>query len=163
MSPWIYPLTPCPMSTVDTCAECKLCRHLSWTLGSIHWFRAPSVLILGPWIHPLTICSISGTMGECKLCHHLTWVRVPTHWPCVIWVRWTLTLNVNYHLSLVAWSASSHYQDQCRIIVNLTLKNKLQWYINQHSYPHSRKCIWKCRLRNVGHFVSTSMCYLTVP
>ena len=23
---------------------------------------------------------------------------------------------------------------------------------------HSRKCIWKCRLRNSGHFVSASMC-----
>ena len=24
---------------------------------------------------------------------------------------------------------------------------------------HSRKCIWKCRLRNSVHFVSASMCY----
>ena len=23
---------------------------------------------------------------------------------------------------------------------------------------HSRKCVWKCRLRNGGHFVSASMC-----
>ena len=25
---------------------------------------------------------------------------------------------------------------------------------------HSRKCIWKWRLRNVGHFVSASMCWV---
>ena len=24
---------------------------------------------------------------------------------------------------------------------------------------HSRKCIWKCRLRNGGHFVSASLCF----
>ena len=27
---------------------------------------------------------------------------------------------------------------------------------------HSIKCIWKCRLRNGGHFVSVSMCQVTV-
>ena len=34
-------------------------------------------------------------------------------------------------------------------IVNRTLANKLQWKFNRNSYIciHSRKCIWKCRLK----------------
>ena len=45
--------------------------------------------------------------------------------------------------------------------------NNKTWYLWQTSvkfqskfkYFHSRKCIWKCRLQNVGHFVSGWMCY----
>ena len=33
-----------------------------------------------------------------------------------------------------AWSAPSHYLNQCWDIVNWTLRNKLQWNINQNSY-----------------------------
>ena len=42
--------------------------------------------------------------------------------------------------------------------VNWTLG--LQWNLNRNSYFHWRKCIWKC-LENAGHFVSTSMWWLT--
>ena len=34
---------------------------------------------------------------------------------------------------LVAWSAPSHYQNQCWFIVNWTLGNKLQWNQNQNT------------------------------
>ena len=34
---------------------------------------------------------------------------------------------------LVAWSAPSHYQNQCWNIVNKTLRNKLQWNFNRNS------------------------------
>ena len=34
---------------------------------------------------------------------------------------------------LVAWSAPSHYQNQCWNIVNKTLRNKLQWIFNRNS------------------------------
>ena len=48
------------------------------------------------------------------------------------WFRWWL----------VAWSAPSHYLNQCWHIVNWTLRNKLQWNHNQ-KFIHccSRKCI----------------------
>ena len=73
----------------------------------------------------------------------------------------------------VAWSAPSHYLNQCWNIVNLTIRNKFQWNVNRnsnifihenHRPPHLswrsvRKCIWKCRLRNGGHFISASMCW----
>ena len=35
---------------------------------------------------------------------------------------------------LVAWSAPSHYLNQCRNIVNWTLRNKFQVNLNQNSY-----------------------------
>ena len=38
-----------------------------------------------------------------------------------------------FRLWLVAWSAPSHYLKQCWIIVNWTLRNKLQWNFNQNS------------------------------
>ena len=42
----------------------------------------------------------------------------------------------------------------CWVIVNWTLRNKLQWNLNQNDKTfHSRKCIWKFRLSNGGHFV----------
>ena len=38
-----------------------------------------------------------------------------------------------------AWSALSHYLNQCRNIVNWTLRNILQWNINQNSYIFIKK------------------------
>ena len=55
------------------------------------------------------------------------WGRV-TH----IWVS-----NLDHHWYrkwLVAWPAPSHYLVQCWNIINLNLRNKLQWNINQNSY-----------------------------
>ena len=35
---------------------------------------------------------------------------------------------------IVAWSAPSHYQNQCSDIVNWSLRNKLQWTFNHNSH-----------------------------
>ena len=66
------------------------------------------------------------------------------------WFRWWL----------VTWSVPSHYLNQCCIIVNWTLRNKnsVKLY-SKFKYFHSGKCIWKCYLENVSHFVSASMGY----
>ena len=49
------------------------------------------------------------------------------------------------------------------ILLIRSLGKKLQW--NQEKFLfihfHSRKCVWKCRLENGGHFVSASVCYNT--
>ena len=59
---------------------------------------------------------------------------------------------------LVAWPVPSHYLNQYWNIVNLALRNKLQWKVNRNSKQfHSRKCIWKGCLCNGSHFVSASM------
>ena len=45
--------------------------------------------------------------------------------------------QINHHWFrqwLVAWTAPSHYLNQCRNIVNLTQRNKLQWNFYRYSY-----------------------------
>ena len=49
---------------------------------------------------------------------------------------------------LVAYSAPSHYLNQCWVFFNWTLRNKIRWIFIQNT---KRKCIWKCRLWNGGH------------
>ena len=46
--------------------------------------------------------------------------------------------------------AKPFYLNQCWVIVNWNLGNKLQWNLNQND---SQKCIWKYCLRNGVHFV----------
>ena len=48
---------------------------------------------------------------------------------------------------LVAWSAPSHYLNQCWRIVNWNPRNKFKWNRKRNAF-HSRKC----RLENDGHF-----------
>ena len=71
--------------------------------------------------------------------------------------------NLSHHWFrywLFANTAPSHYLNQCWNIVNWTLRNRLIWKLNRNWYIlNSRKCIWKCRLENGGHFVSASMCF----
>ena len=57
-----------------------------------------------------------------------------------------------FRLWLVACSASSHYLNQPWLIVNWTLRNRLDWNFNQNIKLFiNKKCIWKCRLRNGRH------------
>ena len=59
-----------------------------------------------------------------------------------------------FRLWLVAYSAPSHYLNQCWVIVNWALRNRLQWKFNQNTkfFIHEN-CIWIHRLWNGGHFV----------
>ena len=55
------------------------------------------------------------------------------------------------------WSAPSHNLNQCWFIVkweqvSVKFEQKFETF-------HSRKCAWKCRLQNGGHFVSALMCW----
>ena len=68
---------------------------------------------------------------------HICVSKLGQHW----FVQW-----------LVAYSAPSHYLNQCWVIVNWTLRNKLQWNFNQNAKLFT-KCIWKYRLRNGSHIV----------
>ena len=45
-------------------------------------------------------------------------------------------------------------------IVNWSFRNTFQWHLKpKFKHFRSRKCIWKCRLKNGGQFVSASLCY----
>ena len=58
------------------------------------------------------------------------------------WFRWWL----------VVCSAPNHYQNQCGIVVNWTLANIFQWYLNQNTTIFIEEnafanVVWKCRWR----------------
>ena len=53
---------------------------------------------------------------------------------------------------LLAYSTPSHYLNQCLLIVNCTLRNKLQWIFNQNLKLFIHISI--CRLRNGRPFCS---------
>ena len=65
---------------------------------------------------------------------------------------------------LVAWSAPSHYLNQCWDIVNWTLRNKLQWHLNErHIFSfkkiHLKMSSGKCRPFCLGlHVLSQLVC-----
>ena len=52
----------------------------------------------------------------------------------------------------------SHYLNQCWVIVNWTIRNKLQRNFNQNEKLFMKKIIWQYRLRNGGHFVHMCVC-----
>ena len=57
----------------------------------------------------------------------VNWLRPSDAYICLSeqdhhWFRWWL----------VAWPAPSHYLNQCWVIVNWTLRNKLRWNLNQN-------------------------------
>ena len=60
--------------------------------------------------------------------------------------------------STVEQVAPNIYLTQRYSIVEWTLRYTLQWNFKKTRYFHSRKCFWKCHLRNGRHFVSGSMC-----
>ena len=77
-----------------------------------------------------------------------------THWG---WVTHEITsklTTIGPDNGLVVWRTPRHSLKQYWNIVNWTLRNKLNWNLNRNS----RKCIWKCRPGNGGHFVAASMC-----
>ena len=100
------------------------------------------------------------------------------HWnfkkSLVKWVTSLLVLNslrpsdaymhqqTNHHWFrkwLVAWPPPSHYLNQCWDIVNWTLRNKLQWNLNQNPYIFIQEnVIESVDCENGGHLVLASMC-----
>ena len=47
---------------------------------------------------------------------------------------WCIYASDWFRQWLVAWTAPSHYLNQCWNIVNWTLRNKLQWNLNRNKY-----------------------------
>ena len=61
----------------------------------------------------------------------------------------------NHNFTIVSCSTPSPYLNQCWIITNRTLKNNFSEIVIQNT-NHTRKWTCKCRLRNGGHFVSST-------
>ena len=67
--------------------------------------------------------------------------------------QWTGSALIQIMACRLFGANSDDYINQCWDIVNWTLRNKLRWNFHQNTKFPSRKCIWKYRLRNGGHFV----------
>ena len=80
------------------------------------------------------------------------WLWLLIHWG---WVTLICVSKLTTIGSANGWSVPSHYLNQCWNTVNSNFRNKLQWNLFMHF--QSRKCIWKCRLRNGGNSVAASM------
>ena len=85
-------------------------------------------------------------------CSHTGVTSPLTHWSRVTHMRrWTMATWWN-----VAWTAPSHYLNKYWFILLSigTLGTNLSEIVcNRNSNSFMRKCIWKYRLENVGHFV----------
>ena len=123
------------LQTISTCTV-----FLTTSLELSHWDSAAAHQILCTCQNKDANCSIpswwSVAMGVvCQFSAWWFWVMI---WlnslrPSDAYMRqWS---NQHWFRQwLVAWSAPSHYQNQCWNIVNKTLRNKLQWNLHQNSY-----------------------------
>ena len=57
-----------------------------------------------------------------------------------------------YIIEYTCYSASSHYPNQCWIVINWNPRNKLRSNLNQHIALSIQKCFWQCRLQNLRQF-----------
>ena len=83
-----------------------------------------------------------------------------THWGRVTHICVIKLTIIGSDNGLIAWSAPSHYQNQCWNIVDLNLRNKLQWNVKRNPYIFIHEntfanVVWK----NGANFVSASMCW----
>ena len=61
-------------------------------------------------------------------------------------------------MSLVAWSAPSHYLNQCRDIVNWTLGIKCQWNLNRNLYIFIKKSAFENVVWEMATILSRPQC-----
>ena len=95
----------------------------------------------------------------------------PTNWNLGNKLQWNLTdrytnfSSAKMHLKMSPWpfcpgwvSAPSHHLNQCWIIVNWAIRNKLQWNFNRNpNIFMKKKYAWKCCLQNGVHLFGPSM------
>ena len=94
--------------------------------------------------HPSTICHIQPLFTHSFI---LSFILLLDH-----------STMCNTFKQMVGWSTPSHYLDQCWNIVNLTLRNKLQWNFKQNSYIFIQENAFENVVRNVLVNLSLSQC-----
>ena len=72
-------------------------------------------------------------LNELHLCDTPVFVRALTHWGRVTHICASKPYHHWVRHWLVAWTAPSHYLNECWYIVNWTLRKKCQWNINRNS------------------------------
>ena len=77
-----------------------------------------------------------------------------THFPLVPHIYVSESGEYWFRKWLVAYSAPGHYLNQCWVILNWTLENKLQWNCNKDTKLFVHENVYEnYRLRNGGHLV----------
>ena len=66
-------------------------------------------------------------------------------------------------LAIIAWTAPSHYLNQCWTIVNWTLGNKLQWNLNRNSYIFIQENVFENVVWKIAAIFSQPWCVNSVP
>ena len=88
----------------------------------------------------ISVLDMSLIITHSRLHPHLPWASELTHWGWVMHIHISeLTIIGSDNGLFVAWLALSHYLNQCWNIINLTLRNKLQWNVNRNSYIFSQE------------------------
>ena len=62
----------------------------------------------------------------------------------------------------MAWPAPSHYPNQCWVIVNWTLRNKLQWNINRNSDIFIQENVFESVVCETAAILSRPQCVYTL-
>ena len=127
------------------------CRWLKWDI----LFESSSNITDFKWY----FCDQKSALKKTDkiLCATVTLLEL-THLPLVLhicigelgqhWFRWWL---------VVYW-VPSHYLNQCYDIVNWTIRNKLQWKLNQNSSIFIQENAFQNVCESGGHFVQGEMC-----
>ena len=110
---------------------------------------------------PLTHCSLmtSISFGIIDLVQHwFTRVNELTHWGWVTHICVSTTCQHCFRWWPAAWLAPSHYLNQYWNVVNWTLRNKLQWNLNQNSYLFIQGNAFKNIGRKLAAILSRPQC-----
>ena len=83
-------------------------------------------------VNSLSKIGHSQPKNNSKQCNFHSYYRL-THWGRVTHICVSKPTIIGSDNGLSPGRSSSHYPDQCRNIVNLTLRNKLQWNFNRYS------------------------------
>ena len=114
--------------------------HIKW-----HWIMFLGVYLMSPLVQVLVWC----LTGDKQLHERTSFLL--THWGQVTHI---CVHNLSINGSNNSLSPGRH---QAIVWTNAGILLIGPFYRNWFFF-HSRKCIWKCRLQNGSHFVSTSMC-----
>ena len=122
---------------LHTSRQCH-CRDVcKISLWSVEYIRNYSVLNFYRISNSIEICLVGQAPGLCRF--HL-WVpdlqmssSDLTHLPLVLHICISECGKHWFRKWLVAYSATSHYLNQCWVIINWTIGNRLQWNFNQNT------------------------------
>ena len=109
----------------------------------------------------LTLCVLN--CFQEKLTKTSQWARVLTHWGRVTHICVSKLTIIGSYNGLSPDRRQAIIWTNAGLLLIGPLGTNFSEILIEIQHFHSRKCIWKCRLQNGGHFVSAPMCYWPSP